>query len=351
MSTERGRPGVFLAMARELAARRRALLGATLFTAAVVAVALTPQLLGTRVFAAFDAVGDAKAPWLWLTAIFVVTQLVASAQAWRALIESVGGSVSRVDASARYAIGAAVNTFLPARLGDVVRIGLFARRLPRADATWTTAGAYTTIGAARALWTGILVAVAISAGTLPLWAAAGSVLFVAATVVASVVARRRNPQSHVAHFFDAYRELGRRPREAAPLLVWTGVATAARVAAAAAVVSALGIGHPLSAALLIVPALEAGALLPLAPGAVGLSNGAVVIALKGIGVGGTAALSVGIGLHAVEAIAGVTSGLLGALVLAGEHRPLVRRAAVALAGVCLAVGVAGSFGFAVPDFA
>jgi uncharacterized membrane protein YbhN (UPF0104 family) len=328
----------------ELTTQRGGLAAAGLFTAAVVAVALTPQLLGARVYQAFDALGDARSAWLWLTAIFVVFTLVASAQAWRSVVQSVGGRVSRVDASARFAVGSAVNTVAPARLGDVVRITLFSRLLARHDQTWTTVGVYTTIGAARALWTAALVGIAIATGALPPWTAVASVVFVSAAVVAAIAARRRNGDSHLARFFDAYRELGRHPRRAAPVVLWVGVATAARVGAAASIVSALGLGHALAAALLIVPALEGGSLVPLAPGAVGLSSGAVVLALKGTGMGATNALTVGIGFHAVEAAAGVVGGILGTLVLMGEQRPLARHAAAVLAGACAIVAVAGTLG-------
>jgi uncharacterized membrane protein YbhN (UPF0104 family) len=329
---------------RELASRRGTLAAASLFTAAVVAVAVTPKLLGTRVFQAFDALGDAQPAWLWLAALLVVVMLVASAQAWRTVVQSVGGNVSRVDASARYAIGSTVNTFAPARLGDVVRIALFSRVLGREDGTWTTVGVYTTIGAARAFWVGVLVVIAIATSALPAWAALASAVFVAAAVAAALIARRRNGSSHLAHFFDAYRELGRNPRRAAPIVFWVGVATLARVGAAAAIASSLGIRHSLAAALLIVPALEGGSLLPLAPGALGVSSGAVVLALKSAGIGTTTALTVGIGFHAVEAAAAVVGGIVGTLVLAGEQRPMARHAATVLAGACAIVVVAGSLG-------
>lgn len=331
-------------LARELRARRRALAATGLFTLAVVAVAATPRLLGTQVSQAFDELGNARPAWLWLAALLVVATIVAWAQAWRSVVTAVGGEISRVDAVARYSLGSAVNTFLPARLGDVLRIALFSRALETRTRVWTTAGIYTTVGAARALTCGVLILAGFLGGALPLWTVLASGALVAAAVVASLVARRRAAQSRLAHFFDAYRELGRNPRRAAPMVAWTVVATAARVAAATAIVSALGVPHALAVALVVIPTLDAASLLPVTPGGLSLSSGAVALALKGIGIGTTTALTVGIGYHAIEAAAGVVCGTIGALVLAGEERPAARRAAVALAGLAVIVAVAGALG-------
>ena len=332
---------------RELRQRRRALAAAGLFTIAVVAVAATPRLLGTQVSQSFDRLTEANPAWLWLSALLVVATIAAWAQAWRSALGAVGGEVSRVDAVARYSLGSTVNTFLPARLGDVLRIALFSRALGTRTRVWTTAGVYTTIGAARALAAGILILAGVVAGALPLWTVLASTGLVVAAVIASLVARRHGPHSRLAHFFDAYRELGRNPRRAAPIVAWTIVATAARVGAAAAVVAALGVPHALAVALLVIPTLDAAGLLPVTPGGLSLSSGAVALTLKGIGIGTTTALTVGIGYHAIEAAASVVCGTIGALVLAGEQRPVARHAAVALAAVAVVVGVAGALGFGV----
>jgi uncharacterized membrane protein YbhN (UPF0104 family) len=332
---------------RELRRRRRALVAAGLFTLAVVAVAATPRLLGNQVSHAFDQLTDATPAWLWLAALLVVATTVAWAQVWRSAVRTVGGEVSRVDAVARYSLGSAVNTFLPARMGDVLRIALFSRVLETPTRVWTTAGVYTTIGAARALTAGVLILAGFLAGVLPLWAVIASGALVVAAVVASVIARRQGPHSRLAHFFDAYRELGRNPRRAAPIVAWTIAATAARVGAVAAIVSALGVPHPLAVALLVIPTLDAASLLPITPGGLSVSSGAVALALKGIGIGTTTALTVGIGYHAIEGAASVVCGTIGALVLAGEQRPVARHAAVALAGLAVAVAVAGALGVGV----
>src|SRR5207247_4032360 len=99
---------------------------AGLSTLVVVAAAATPRLLGSQVGRAFERLDDAQPAWIWAAGLLVVATLAAWAQAWRSVIRSCGGDVGRADAIGCYAIGSAVNTLAPARLGDVVRIALFA---------------------------------------------------------------------------------------------------------------------------------------------------------------------------------------------------------------------------------
>jgi uncharacterized membrane protein YbhN (UPF0104 family) len=293
-------------------------------TLAVVTLAATPQLLGSHVGSAFERLDDARPVWIWAAALLVAVTLAAWAQAWRSVIRSCGGEVGRVDAIARYAIGSAVNTLAPARFGDVVRIALFARTLDHPERTWTSAGAYTAIGAARTLVVALLLLVGYAAGALPLWPLLAAAACVGLTLLAAALARRRNPRSGIAHFFDAYRELGRRPLRAAPLLGWMVLSTAARVGAVAAIVSSLGVGRSLGAALLIVPAIDAASLLPLTPANIGVASGAIVVALHGFGIGAEEALTISLGLHAVEAVVAVVCGAVGLLSVAGKRSPSPR---------------------------
>jgi uncharacterized membrane protein YbhN (UPF0104 family) len=94
--------------------------------------------------------------------------------------------------------------------------------------------------------------------------------------------------------------------------------------------------------MLIVPAVDVAGLIPLTPGNVGLTSGAVAIALRAHGVALDDALAVGIALHAVEAVAGLVVGVLGVLALTGERRPVARHAALVLAAATALVAVAGA---------
>src|SRR5438034_2052010 len=129
----------------------------------------TPQLLGTRVAAAFGTLEQADAKLLWLAGVGFAVAVVGAAGSWRSAIGLCGGRLSLTDACARYGAGSLVNTFVPARAGDAVRIGLFSRALPTEKRLWTTGGAFAALGVARALVLGVLVVAGALAGIVPLW--------------------------------------------------------------------------------------------------------------------------------------------------------------------------------------
>ena len=310
---------------------------------AVLAIATAPQLLGPHVADAFAGLGAASTGWLWCAAASFTAALACAACAWRAAVGLCGARVSRVDACARYGVGSLVNTFTPARIGDVVRIALFSRALPGSDRLWTTGGAFAAIGAARALALGVLVVTASAVGALPTWPVLLAAAAVASAVTAAFVARRMRATGRIAHALDAFRELGRRPVASLPLVGWVFGATAARVAGATASAAALGVEDPLGAAFLIVPALDLASLFPVTPGNVGLTSGAVAIALQGVGLDLTGAIAVGIALHAMETLAGLAFGVSGALWLASGALDGTRGLLLRIAGGVGALGLAAAF--------
>lgn len=312
--------------------------------ALVLAVATAPPLLGPRVADAVGGLGAADASWLWASGASFAAALACAGCAWRSAVGLCGAELSRVDACARYGVGSLVNSVTPARIGDVVRVALFSRAVPGSERVWSTGGACATIGAARALALAILLVAASALGALPLWPLALLGGVVGAAAVASAFARRARLTGRVAHLLDAFRELGRRPAASFPLVGWILLATAARVGGAAASAAALGVDKPLHAALLIVPALDLAGIFPLTPGNVGLTSGAVAIALQGVGLDLTTALAVGIALHAVETLAGISFGLVGALWLAGRALGGTRGWAVRVAGAAGALGLAAAVG-------
>ena len=68
--------------------------------AVLVALAATPQLLGSDVKKAFAGLTQAQPEWLWLAALAFVTALLANAWAWRSTIHTCGGEIGRVAAAA-----------------------------------------------------------------------------------------------------------------------------------------------------------------------------------------------------------------------------------------------------------
>src|SRR5262249_17095735 len=78
----------------------------------------------------------------------------------------------------------------------------------------------------------------------------------------------------------------------------------------------------LLAALIILPTLDLAGLIPLS-GNVGITSGAVTMALRSHGVGLEHALATGLAFHAVETVAGVACGIGGVLLLGTRPRVLV----------------------------
>lgn len=309
--------------------------------AALVALTLTPQLLGDRVADGIDGLGHASASWLWLATAAFGASLGASACGWASALRRCDGVTSGTDAAARYCTGSLVNALAPARIGTAVRFALFARVLPNEGRLWTVGGIATSLSAVRALWLAVVLALGSASGALPRWPIALLLLGVLAAGVVAWRVRDTQPGTRWAHALDVFRVLGRCPRAAGRIVGWVGLAMAMRLGAAAGIAAAFGIERPLAAALLIVPALDLAGLLPVTPGNVGVASAAVAFALTAHGAGSDVALSAGIAFGAVETLTTLGLGAGSLLYFAGARAEAQRwrPAAVAVTG-CLAVGAA-----------
>jgi uncharacterized membrane protein YbhN (UPF0104 family) len=317
---------------------RRGYAAAALALIALVAAVATPQILGRRVAAALDILGNAHAPWLWLAAIgFTVSVLTASA-AWRSSIAVCGGRLSLTDACARYGAGSLANTVLPFRAGDILRIALFSRALPVRQRLRTTGGAFAAMAASRALVIGALVVGGAAAGIVPLWPLLLAAVLVLAGVGVAALARKNR-----SHVLDAFRALGDEPSAASRLVGWLALQLAGRLAAATAVASALGIRHPLAAAVVVILALDVAGLVPVTPGNIGLAQGAIAFALHAQGTPTSSALAAGIAFHAIETAVGLMFGIASLVWLAPYSSPAARRVALLAGAASWALGIAGAF--------
>jgi uncharacterized membrane protein YbhN (UPF0104 family) len=303
-----------------------------------------PELLGSEVRRALDGLSSARPIWLWLAGFCFLGSLVGSAGAWRSAIGLVGGRIGWLDAGARYGIGSLINSFAPARLGDVARLALFSRALDSDERLWRAGGSFAVIGAARAFVLALLIVASSIVGALPLWPVLVLIGLTGLAALAAMTTRNRTARTHVAHLLDAFRALGQEPKRGLCLAAWIAFGTMARLGAAASIAAALGIRSPLMAALLVVPALELSGAMPLTPGNVGLTSGAVAMALRAHGVGLTTALTTGIAFHAVETVAGIVFGLASVLFLAPFSSTGARRRAMLAAGTASCAVLVGAFG-------
>lgn len=295
------------------------------FVLAVVGVGACAVAAPNAIAAALAGVSVADRGWLVLAAVCFLTAALASCAAWRSTFGACGARLGRRDVVARYAVGCLVNSFTPARAGEAVRIALLGRAVGRRGGIFTAAGVCAALGVLRAaVMLGLLVGAA-AAGVVPpvaLLPLAGVVVVAAATFL---VARRHLTSGRVGRALEAFRSLARSPAALVSAFGWVAFSVAARVAAAAASAAALGIPHPIVAALLIVPALEVAGALPVTPGNVGVTSATIALVLRTQGVPVAPALAAGIAFHAVEMVVGISFGLAGAANLAPAPPPRVRR--------------------------
>lgn len=321
---------------------RRVVVAAFAGVAALAAATALPHALAPRLEQGLDAVGGAQPVWLWLGCGLFVVSLLCSAAAWRVGIRECGGRIGWCRTAASYGAGSLANSLLPARVGDAVRIGLFARAFDRPNAGWTSGGLFLLLGAARALALVALVAAAALAGAVPFWPILLLGGLVLLAVAVALAARRRQARSRLAHLLDAFRAFGSSPQASLRVCAWALASIATRLGAVTAIAAALGIRAPLLAALVVVPAIELAGLLPVTPGNLGVTSAAIAVALQARGIGLAAALSIGIAMHAAEMAAGLGFGTAATLYLCGTRSHRARRIASALAGSAT-LGLAAAF--------
>jgi uncharacterized membrane protein YbhN (UPF0104 family) len=285
----------------------------------------SPSLLGNRVREALDGLDAARPAWLWIAGFAFAGTSACGAFAWRAAIRACGTSLPAGDAAARYCVCSGVNAVSPAHLGSALRLALFAR--VTRGGCWTVGGAAAAVGVTRIVWLGALIALGCASGVLPAWPLIAIATIVFAAAVAALASRRLRLPKKLEQLLTAFQALGRSPRDLATVAGWTLAGAAGKVGAATAIVMALGIDDPLRAALIIVPAVELAAILPITPGNVGLASAAVAFALGAQGVAADVALSAGLAFGGVEVLAGIGIGLTGALGLTRHFvRPYLRLA-------------------------
>lgn len=261
-----------------------------------------------RLGAAVGELGSVSPPLLVATAGWVAAALMCGALGWRGALRSCGRPITTSQCVARFAVGAALGATTPARIGGAVRLGLFAR----ACGIRATGASAAALAAAH---TAAVVPLAIGAGLtglVPLWACAALAAGGSVSAALAVWTARR-----VQVLLVAVR--------------WAGLATLARVGAAACAGAALGAPRPLLAALLVVPATNLAAFVPVTPGALGVSTAAAALAFASAGAGSSTALAAALALGLVETAAALALGLVGVTLLAGVRLPGRRRVLPALA--------------------
>jgi hypothetical protein len=159
----------------------------------------------------------------------------------------------------------------------------------------------------RMLPLSLVILIAAATGAVPLWPGlviAGGVLALLAGIP---LACRYTHGARLQRLLDGFSLLARSAPTAAAAFALLSVGTLMKLVSAAATAAALGIAHPVSAALVLVPALAFGRMLPFLGVAAG--TGAVAAAAHGVSAG--SALSFAVATASVEGAAGIACGIAG----------------------------------------
>jgi hypothetical protein len=270
--------------------------------AASIAAAWGP--LSKQVSRTVAVMTTADPPLLMLGIVAGAAAVLATGVAWVVAARELGSCVDLVSGSARYAVAC----LAPPKLGNPVRIALLGRTLPGPKRLWAMTGVGGGVSIMRMLPLSLVIVIAAATGALPLWPGlviAGAVLAVLAGVP---LACRHTHGARLHRLLDGFSLLARSAPTAAAVFAALSVGTLMKLAAAAATAAALGVPHPVSAALVLVPALAFGRMLPF----LGVAAGTGALAAAAHGVSAGSALSLAVAVAAVETAAGIACGIVGA---------------------------------------
>jgi uncharacterized membrane protein YbhN (UPF0104 family) len=265
--------------------------------------------------------------WWWAAAAVGLNfvSAIARAMSWDNVIkEAVSEPHPRlIDVISAFFVGIFANGVLPGRVGEVARIGVLMRRMPKRERPGLWPALIGTVLAHRilevfpsiALIIWVLVDAKIpSAARTALWAVAGAGI---AFVVVGVALARRHEQGREAKgrfgaLLARLREgLGilRRPVPSLISAGWQTLAWLLQLGAVWVALFAFDIHLPLIAAAAVLAVMNVALVLPLWPGNVGLQQAAIAIPLVAYGVAYSRAFAYGIALQAIESSVGYVFGI------------------------------------------
>jgi uncharacterized membrane protein YbhN (UPF0104 family) len=265
--------------------------------------------------------------WRWVIAAIALNLLsvVARSMAWSTVIgQALPPPLPPFrQVFSAFCVGLFANAVLPGRIGELARVAVLTRRLPRkreAGATLVgTVFAHRLFDLFPSL---LLIGYVLVSAKIPNWALTSLAVFVAVSIglfAFAIVGARRRQRSVLEEVGQARRlvtmaryGLGvlRAPLPAAVAIVLQTVGWLFQLFAVWAVMRAFQIHEPLHAAALVLLLMNIATLLPLWPGNFGLVQAAVALPLVSYGVAYSRGFAFGIGLQVIETSVGVSVGLL-----------------------------------------
>jgi glycosyltransferase 2 family protein len=272
--------------------------------------------------AAFDSVGW---PWVVLAVGLNLVSVLARALAWNTVIRQAiepPRPAFRLVFSA-FCVGLFANAVLPGRVGEIGRVAVLARRLPRRRGLWATLIGTVVAHRMFDLFPAIaLVVWVLSAADVPHWAlmtlAVVLGLGLAAFALALLAARRNHSLALEGLgrvrllLAEARRGLTvlRTPLAAGAAVSFQLLGWLCQLLAVWAAMNAFHIREPIAAAGLVLLLVNVISVFPFWPGNVGLVQAGIAVSLAQYGVGYSLGFAFGIGLQAIEASVGIGIGTL-----------------------------------------
>ena len=277
----------------------------------------------------FSLVQDAfeSVYWKWVVAAIVLNLLsvLIRALAWSTVIAHAlpPPRPSYPTIFSAFSVGLFANAALPGRIGELARVAVLTRRLPRRRGLWATlAGTVFAHRVFDVVAVMLLVLYVLATTDIPEWASTsivafgiGALLLLAFTVLSA--RRHRRPvldELGVVRRLLAMARQGlgvmRAPAAAGLALSYQVLGWTFQLLAVYAAMRAFNIEEPLPAAALVLLLMNVATIFPLWPGNVGLLQAAVALPLVSYGIDYAHGFAFGIGLQAIEVSVGVGVGLV-----------------------------------------
>jgi uncharacterized protein (TIRG00374 family) len=264
--------------------------------------------------------------WSWIAGALALNlgSVLVRSLAWRTVIEqSMPPPRPRYRSIfAAFSIGLLANAVLPGRIGEVARVAVLRRRLPRREGVWPTLAG--TVFAHRIfdlVAVMFLVPYVLLTANIPGWATTSLALLLVvglALVLLGIAGARRHHLGlrdglgvvrrsivSIRHGLAVMRE----PIPAATAIVLQCAGWGLQLLAVFAAMRAFRIDEPLHAAGLVLVLMNVATIFPLWPGNVGLVQAAVALPLLAYGIDYAHGFAFGLGLQAIEASVGIGLGL------------------------------------------
>jgi uncharacterized protein (TIRG00374 family) len=276
-----------------------------------------------RVGAAFELVSW---NWIALALLLNLVSVVLRAWAWRTVINQAlpveqHPPFSRIFSA--FSIGLLGNAVLPGRIGELARVAVLTREMPRGEgATGRLLGsvfAHRLFDVVPAL---LLTAYVLATAKIPKWAITsvliaiviGIVLFLATMLVAGIEQRPLPESARALRRLLAMARLGlgvmREPTAAVAAALLQTAAWLMQLFAVWATMFAFGIDQHMPAAGLVLLLMNVANLFPLWPGNIGLLQAVVALPLRSYGVPYATGIAFGVGLQVLEMSVGICMGLI-----------------------------------------